>query len=221
VLKGAFFDAHGILYMRRLSPREVALMGLAARGDRTGLPEAEVARLRALRVEATLGHRSAQAYWSAFLAAGGVTAEAKRTALVQRVLAQAHAVEEVPGAASTLAVLKRRGFVLGVITNTIYPLEWKRAWLARVGVAAVIDTIACSTALGLRKPDPAIYRRALAPVGLEPHEAAFVGHTRCELTGARRAGLVTVAVGPVPDVEADYRVGALPDLLMLPIFQSR
>jgi putative hydrolase of the HAD superfamily len=77
--------------------------------------------------------------------------------------------------------------------------------------------VACSTAVGTRKPARAIYQHALDALGLPPGDVAFVGHDARELDGARRVGLTTVAVNYDPDAQADYVLEALLDLLGLPI----
>ena len=122
--------------------------------------------------------------------------------------------------AEGLAVLKERGFVLGIVTDTIYPIGRKMRWLNQVGVAEFIDVVACSTVVGAQKPDPAIYLEALQQAHLKPYEAAFVGHAADELEGARSAGLAAVAVLYEADAEADHYAESLLDLLDVPIFQA-
>lgn len=220
MIRGIFFDAHGVLYDREESTGRYAVRLLAERGFAAEIPAAEGGRLRALNNQASTGVISAEAYWDEFLRTCGVTDAGDRAALMQEILAQAHHVVSIPGAGSTLAALKRRGFILGIITDTMYPLEWKTAWLAKVEVAGFLDVVVSSTAVRSRKPDPEIYLHALAQTGLRPVEAAFVGHDDRELDGARRVGMVTVAVNHEPEAKADYYVRLLPDLLTLPIFQS-
>jgi FMN phosphatase YigB (HAD superfamily) len=116
--------------------------------------------------------------------------------------------------------LKQRGFKLGIVTDTIYPVERKMRWLDQVGVAEFIDVVACSTVVGAHKPDPAIYLDALRQAHLAPGESAFVGHHTEELDGARRAGMATVAVNYDPGAKADYFAASLVDLLNVPIFSK-
>jgi HAD superfamily hydrolase (TIGR01662 family) len=100
----------------------------------------------------------------------------------------------------------------------MYPIERKTRWLEKVGIAEFIDHITCSSALGIHKPDPAIYLDAMNQANLSPNESAFVGHAADELAGARRAGMATVAVNYDRDASADYHAETLPDLLNVPIF---
>lgn len=218
MIKGVFFDAHGVLYDRREPTERYALRLLTERGYSAELSAVDRTRLRALRDQATIGRRSPHDYWDAHLAAHGVP-KGERAPMVSQILRHADEVIAMPEAAATLAALKVRGFLLGVITDTMYPLPVKMGWLARAGLADYFHVISCSTALGARKPDPRIYLDALARARLTAAEAAFVGHEARELEGARRVGMVTVAAFCGPNATADYRVAALPNLLDLPIFR--
>lgn len=220
MIRGVFFDGHGVLYDRRETTTPYARRLLVQRGYPTEVPAPDRDHLPALRSEASVGRISAAAYWEEFVKAHGVVNEGERGQLVDRILEHSHEVYPLPGAASTLQILKQRGFVLGVITDTIYPSEWKISWLAKIGVAEFVDVVVCSTEIGVRKPDPAIYLAALSRASVEAPEAAFVGHEGRELDGAHRVGMTTVAVDHDRNTVADYYVTSLADLLTLPIFQG-
>lgn len=49
--------------------------------------------------------------------------------------------------------------------------------------------VLCSASLGGRKPDPALFQRALARLGWEPHSTLFIDDLFVNVQGARRAGL--------------------------------
>jgi epoxide hydrolase-like predicted phosphatase len=53
----------------------------------------------------------------------------------------------------------------------------------------VFDVIVYSAEEGVCKPDPEIYRRALARLGVEPHEATFVDDRLENVEGARQLGI--------------------------------
>lgn len=161
-----------------------------------------------------------EVYWDQFLLMRGVTNPEHRRTLVGRIIDYSDDVLPVPGGREVLAGLKKRGFVLGVVTDTMYPIEWKMRRLTKVGVAEFIDVIACSTVLGVHKPDSAMYLDAVQQAHLTPSESAFVGHVNVELEGARRAGMRTVAVNSDPDAKADYYAKSLRDLLNIAIFQK-
>jgi HAD superfamily hydrolase (TIGR01509 family) len=144
----------------------------------------------------------------------------ERADLREKILAYTNEVFAYPGAREAMAGLKARGFLLGIVTDTIYPLAWKMNWLEKVGVAEFVDVVSCSTVTGSHKPEPEMYLNALRQAKLAPSRSAFVGHDTGELAGAKRAGLATVAVNYDPEAQADFYARSLPDLLNVPIFLS-
>jgi phosphoglycolate phosphatase-like HAD superfamily hydrolase len=64
--------------------------------------------------------------------------------------------------------------------------------------------------------DPAIYMAALDPIGVHPQNAAFVGHAKKELDGAKALDITTIRFNPDPDcVEADFTANSFRDILDL------
>lgn len=218
-IRGIFFDAADVLYRRPEPTRIYVSRLLAERGFSPEIPAQDRMRQQALRSQAKIGQLRPDEYWDQRLQMHGVSAPEDRRALAGRILDYSGHVLPGPGGREALAGLKQRGFILGIVTDTIYPIERKKRWLDTVGVGEFIDVLACSTALGVHKPDPAIYLQALSQAGLTPSESAFVGHAAGELEGARRAGLATVAVYQDPDTRADYYAASLLDLLNVPIFR--
>ena len=53
------------------------------------------------------------------------------------------------------------------------------------------------------KPDPAIYRRALAGVGVEPERAVFIDDLAENVEEARRLGMAGIHVTPGTDLAAE------------------
>lgn len=219
-IKGIFFDAAGVFYDRKKPTGTYATELLAESGYPTQLDANGRTRDEEMRVQATEGRISHSAYWDQILTMHHVTDPEKRTDLREKILAQTHEVFAYPGAREAMAGLKARGFKLGLVTDTIYPVEWKMSWLEKVGVAEFIDVVSCSTVTGSHKPEPEMYLNALRQANLEPGESAFVGHDARELAGARRAGLATVAVNYDPNAQADYYARSLVDLLNVPIFMK-
>lgn len=217
-IRTALFDAGGVLYDRSESSRECVERLLTEAGHEAILsPEARTVE-RQRRREASLGAVSPGAYWDETLRLYGVEDEELRSRLVARIDAFADEVFELPAARSALTELKRRGVSIGIVTDTIYPLERKIAWLRRIGVADLIDAIACSSSLGVKKPDPRLYRAALDPLHAAPAETVFVGHDPIELEGARALGLRTVAVREDPGAVADHHLASLAELPALALF---
>lgn len=91
----------------------------------------------------------------------------------------------------TLRALKSDGKRLGIITNGGTARQNRK--IDALGVRRFLDVILISEAEGLRKPDPAIFARALERCSAAPHEALYVGdHPRDDVEGARSAGLLAV-----------------------------
>lgn len=96
-------------------------------------------------------------------------------------------------ARAILASLKYRGYRLGVVSNSIFPAAFWHPLINSLGLAGYLETVVSSADVGLAKPSPSPFRRALADLGLEPHEAIFVGDTPAtDIAGARAAGLRAV-----------------------------
>jgi putative hydrolase of the HAD superfamily len=116
-------------------------------------------------------------------------------------LGAAHAERHVwcgpdPEAPRVVEELRRRGLRLAVISNT----EDGRLAdaLAAAGFADQFDLLVDSHLVGVSKPDAAIFRHALERLGVEPHEAAFVGDSYAhDALAARAAGLRAVLLDPL------------------------
>jgi putative hydrolase of the HAD superfamily len=126
-----------------------------------------------------------------------------------------------PGAVETLVEVRRRGLRVGLIS--VCSEDVPNLW-AQTPFAELFDSTIFSCAVGLRKPDPRIYRLALDELAVEPHEAVFVGDgANDELAGAERVGIRAVLIhrpGQVPiwDEVRDWpgsRITSLPELLPL------
>jgi putative hydrolase of the HAD superfamily len=123
----------------------------------------------------------------------------------------------VPGAVETIAALRERGLKTGLIT--VCSEDVVSLW-EETDFHGLFDAEVFSAAVGLRKPDPRIYRIALEKLGVEAADAAFVGDgANDELAGAERVGMRAIGVdspsGELPDDWAGSRITALPELLEL------
>lgn len=61
-------------------------------------------------------------------------------------------------------------------------------------VLALFDCMIESSVVGVRKPDPRIYRMACDKLGVEPHEAVFLDDLGINLKPAREMGITTIKV---------------------------
>jgi putative hydrolase of the HAD superfamily len=96
------------------------------------------------------------------------------------------------GAVDTLRTLRARGHKLGLITVCTEDVEL--LW-PETEFAGLFDAEVFSNSFGASKPDPRIYLHCCELLGVEPHEAVFVGDgANDELEGARRVGMEAILI---------------------------
>ncbi len=119
--------------------------------------------------------------------------------------------EEVPAA---LAALRADGVRLVVISNWDVSLHDQ---LEATGLAELVDGAVSSAELGVGKPNPAIFTRALEIAGAPPDEALMVGDSLdTDVVGAQAAGLRAVLVDRWGSAQAPPEVTTVPSLAQLP-----
>ncbi|HZP43286.1 MAG TPA: HAD-IA family hydrolase [Candidatus Binatia bacterium] len=92
-----------------------------------------------------------------------------------------------PDVAPALAALRARGLRLAIVSN--FDTRLLRL-VDGLGLARLVDDVVPSTQAGAAKPDPAIFRAALARLGARPAAALHVGdHAAVDVAGARAAGM--------------------------------
>jgi putative hydrolase of the HAD superfamily len=113
-------------------------------------------------------------------------------------------IELFEDALETVRSLRARGLKLGILTNG--PSELQRRKLRLIGIEEEVDAVAISEEIGVSKPDPEAYARAVAMLELDAGEVAMVGdHVVNDVAGALAAGLAAA-------VWVERRPGeALPD----------
>ena len=133
-----------------------------------------------------------------------------------------HALETpYPEAADVLPRLKER-YALGVIANQGAGLEER---LRAFGIRAYFSVVVSSFDVGLKKPDPAIFRLALQWAGAEPEEAVMIGdRLDNDVFPAKALGMKTVWIrqgfGGLqtprgPEYTPDWTVSSLTELLSM------
>ena len=96
--------------------------------------------------------------------------------------------------AQMLAVVQRLrpAYKTAVLTNNVR--EYGEQWKAMMGGHEAVDAIFDSSDLGMRKPDPAIYRYACNALGVPPTQAAFLDDMCTNVKGAKDVGLAAIKV---------------------------
>ncbi len=99
-----------------------------------------------------------------------------------------------PGTAELLAELARRGYELGVVSNSNGTVE---GLLEAVGLRRHLAFVIDSAVVGVEKPDPRIFRLALERAGVEAAHATHIGDLyHLDIRGAEAAGLQAILLDP-------------------------
>jgi epoxide hydrolase-like predicted phosphatase len=95
----------------------------------------------------------------------------------------------------TLLELRGRGLRMAVVTNNVREFSEVDGggWRRLVPLEAV-DVVVDSSAVGMRKPDPAIYRHTLESLGVAPGAAVFVDDMPANVDAAVALGMRGVLV---------------------------
>jgi len=177
------------------------------------------------RARRTLVEEPAAAHLRAAFERGGLHAPAREE--VEAALDAFFAKEEaayrmVPGALEAVESLRREGLRLGLVSNNTYHPPIART-LERLGLRPHFDVLVSSSALGLRKPDPRIFRAASDYLGVAPEDCVHVGDLPfVDVAGARAAGMKCVlarvvrALGSELPPEGPEPDAVLEDLRRLP-----
>ena len=89
--------------------------------------------------------------------------------------------------------LHDRGLKTGLVSNAWDPRWLLERDLDEMGLLPRLDAIVFSSEVGVRKPRPEIFYRALDDLGVEPVRAMFVGdRLEADIKGAAELGMTTV-----------------------------
>lgn len=235
-IRGVLFDVGGTLLRPAVGIGDVLREEAAAAG--TPLPPGALAGMGALvgerlaeRARAglpfTFPAAASVAFWTGIYreALDGALPPPAAAALAERAyarMASPAAYALYPDTRPALADLRARGHLLGIVSNWE---AWLRTLLEATGLLDVAgDVVVISGEVGLEKPDPRIFARAVDATGLRPDELAYVGDSAtADARASRAAGLHAVLLArddrhPSPDDEgaADLvldGLGGLPDAL--------
>ncbi len=98
---------------------------------------------------------------------------------------------EVP---DTLALLRRSGIKIGIVTNAHQPMWIRDVEIRQHGLYDFFPDCRVSAAdVGYLKPHPVIFQTALSCLGTKPSETVFVGDDpEADIAGAKSAGLRSI-----------------------------
>jgi len=86
--------------------------------------------------------------------------------------------------------VRAAGHRTALLTNNAR--EWGVTWRPLIPLDELFDAVLDSSEIGLRKPDPAIYRLTCRQLGLAPAECLFVDDLECNVAAARELGMIAL-----------------------------
>jgi HAD superfamily hydrolase (TIGR01549 family) len=106
-------------------------------------------------------------------------------------------LKAAPGATEVLDQLRKAGYRIGIVSNTIgEPGEFLIPVCRRLGIAERVDFFAFSDKLPWTKPSPEIFQYALSHLGAKGGACLHVGDDISDVVGSRRAGYGMVVFLP-------------------------
>lgn len=156
---------------------------------------------------AEVGAISEQEYWRRIAPRLGFHTQAERTPVRIRDLQQAlfGDVEVDPNMVDLIRGLRSR-YRTGLLSNT--SASQPQRLIQQYNLEGLFDVVVLSAAVGLAKPDPAIYRLALQRLGTAPETTIFVDDYEPNVAAAAELGIQGVHfTGYEPLVSALERLG--------------
>jgi putative hydrolase of the HAD superfamily len=103
--------------------------------------------------------------------------------------------ELVPGAKEMLEDIRARGYSIGLISDVAWGLtsDYPMRDMKHFGLDEYFDDFVFSTDVGIRKPNPRIFKLALFNIGAKAEEAIYVGNNlQADIQGALGVGMTAV-----------------------------
>ncbi len=128
-----------------------------------------------------------------------------------------------PDVREVVIELSRRGYLIGIIANTITETEIPD-WMEAEGLTQYFKAVVLSSKVRMRKPNPEIYWEAARRIGVEPCRCAYVGDNPVrDVEGCQAAGFGMMIIfwepatlakePPSGDHQADYTIRSCSELL--------
>jgi putative hydrolase of the HAD superfamily len=86
--------------------------------------------------------------------------------------------------------LRDRGYRMALLTNNVR--EWEPRWRAMLPVDEIFEVVVDSAFVGMRKPEPAIYRLTCERLGVEASQCLFIDDIEVNCAAARAIGMTAV-----------------------------
>ena len=115
----------------------------------------------------------------------------------------------LPGIGDCLKDLQKRGIKIGLASSS----QNAGLIIEKLGLESYFEAMVDPRSLSKGKPDPEIYLKAAAALGLSPAKCAGVEDARAGIEAIRAAGMTAIALGQsLEQVPADYHLSSTRDL---------
>lgn len=145
-------------------------------------PQTKKDDIKQLYLKASLGKLSAREFWAGL----GFTPEEIDN--IQRTYLDNYLTLD-KGFPECAAALKQR-YAIALLSNDV--AEWNEYLRKRHEIDSFIDHAFISSDLGLRKPDPEIYKRALEAMDVKPCECVFIDDSPERVDAAAELGIESI-----------------------------
>jgi putative hydrolase of the HAD superfamily len=219
-VRAIFFDAGGTLFTERAS--RAALYAEVAREHGLHFEEEAVAAAmkashEALPKRVPGGFRYSRAWFDRFIVEvferlGQPRLDPTLARDLHARFTSADSYRVFPDVVPALQQLKSMGLHCGVVSNWS---EGLAALIEKLGLEPHLDFVIASALLEVEKPEPAIFRQALALARVRANEVVHVGdRIDRDITGAKSVGIVAVLLdrGRANENHPDRRVTTLAEL---------
>jgi HAD superfamily hydrolase (TIGR01509 family) len=127
-----------------------------------------------------------------------------------RRLVEAHGLKPLPGARDWLVRLRDAGWKQSIASSA--PAENVIVMLRVLGLDRYLDAIVSAEDVTIGKPDPQVFLKAAAKLGVPPARCVVVEDAAAGVEGGRRGGMRTIGVTKNGTLNADVFVRSLADL---------
>ena len=225
---GILFDAGGIFVVPDPVATAIAIAPFGGSTDTSVLVRCHYAGMEALdavagkRTDASIDKITWDVYRNAYVRTSGVAEHdvERASRAMRRLFSPYYWRFPMLESVAALGLLHYRKVPIGVVSNASGQIEatLNNLCICQVGAGAGVPVriVTDSHVIGHAKPDPRIFRDAIAALDLPPDRIAYVGDSFVnDVGGARAAGLVPLLYDPFDD-HAGYdceRIASLHELL--------
>ena len=185
MIKNVLFDAMGVLFTVGDDTNQLIIPFVRHKN-----PAADPDEVRKLLRRASLGEISSQSFWEA-VGLGGEFPYIE----TEYLFTQQHINREI------YTVLPRllEKYHLSILSNDV--AEWSEILQQKYRLKSFFSPNVISGSVGLRKPDPAIYRLALTQLQAKGEECVFIDDRESNLFPARELGMHVFRFGEKTDAD--------------------